>query len=170
MKEKVMFFLFTYPAGILLGIGLLLLRAFRRIKILHLERLPRWKRKIIVVSNHPSLLEPMLLPALFFRSYLFHPFKYAPWSVPDRRNYYDKWYWFFARPRLIPVERGNNRAGMKVLFSDIITIPSPSLRTSSPDILSRYPIPTSFPDILSRQQPIKDHTPNNCHGNYSEYG
>jgi len=36
--------------------------------------------------------------------------------VPDRRNYYDKWYWFFARPRLIPVERGNNRAGMKVLF------------------------------------------------------
>jgi len=116
IKDKVMFLLFTYPVGILLGIGLFLLRISKRIRIMSPERFPRRKRKIIVVSNHPSLLEPMLLPALFFREYLFSPFKYAPWSVPDRHNYYDKWYWFFARPRLLPVERGNNRAGMKVLL------------------------------------------------------
>jgi len=97
----------TYPYGVLSGIIFWTLSFLNLIKIRHFERFPRRQRKLILVSNHPSLLEPLLLPALFFPDYLRHPFKFAPWSTPDKSNFYDRWYWFWARPRVIPVDRSN---------------------------------------------------------------
>jgi len=74
---------------------------------------------MIVVSNHPSLWEPLLLVGLFFKNYVFHPVRFAPWSTPDKGNYFDKWYWFFVRPRFIPVPRGKIHAEMRSLVNII---------------------------------------------------
>jgi 1-acyl-sn-glycerol-3-phosphate acyltransferase len=112
----IVFLLFTYSYGIFVGIVFHLLRLCKKIQLLHLERFPRWEKGVILVSNHPSLLEPFLLPALFFRQYLFHPFKYAPWSTPDRKNFYDPWYWFWLRPLSVPVDRRDEREELKSFF------------------------------------------------------
>ena len=117
--EKLIFISVSLPIGYLLGIIFRILCLFRIIKVSHWERFPHFKGRLVLVSNHPSLLEPILLPALFFWEYLFHPFKLAPWSTPDKQNYYDKWYWFWLRPRAIPIERrdpgGKARALVKMI-------------------------------------------------------
>lgn len=68
VTRNFLFFISTYPMGILLGLGFVFLKLIRRVKVLNWKRFPHWKRKLIVVSNHPSLLETVLLPALFFYS------------------------------------------------------------------------------------------------------
>ncbi len=114
--DKIALLLTVYTVGLLMGGLLYLLKALKRIRISHWERFPRKQSNLIVVSNHPSLVEPILLPVLFFREYIFHPFKFSPWSTPDRTNYYDKWYWFWLRPRAVPIDRDNQRKGLKALL------------------------------------------------------
>jgi len=106
----------TYPAGILLWSIFSLLKLLKRIQILHWERFPHWQGNIILVSNHPSLVEPLLLPVLFFREFFFHPFRFKPWSTPDKKNYYDPWYWFWIRPVSIPIDRTDKIGELKTLF------------------------------------------------------
>jgi 1-acyl-sn-glycerol-3-phosphate acyltransferase len=103
----------AYLAGVLLGILFCLLKMTGRVKIKNWSRFPKKPERIIVVSNHPSLWEPILVVTLFFRDYLFNPNKYAPWSTPDKRNYYDRWYWKVFKCRFIPVPRGNAREELK---------------------------------------------------------
>ena len=110
------FLAITYPLGVVLGIIFHIIRILKIIPVWHWERFPHWQRKIILVSNHPSLLEPLLLPLLFFREYFFHPFKFAPWSAPDKKNFYDPWYWFWTRPRMVPIDRNDEREELKSLF------------------------------------------------------
>jgi len=106
----------TYPYGILSGIIFWILWAFKAIRISHWKRFPYWQGNLILASNHPSLLEPFLLPALFFKEYLFHPLKFAPWSTPDSNNFYNRWYWFWLRSRVVPITRGDVREEAKSLF------------------------------------------------------
>ena len=117
-KEKIILISVIYTIGLLFGITFYLLKAFRRIRIEHKERFPRNQRGILVVSNHPSLLEPILLPHLFFSGYIRHPLSLSPWSVADKSNYYDKWYWKWLRVRLIAIDRESDkesRAGFRKL-------------------------------------------------------
>jgi len=107
--DTIVFLGITYPYGVLSGIIFQILCALRVIRVLYWERFPHRQDNLILVSNHPSLLEPFLLPALFFREYLFHPLKFAPWSTPDRGNFYNRWYWFWLRPRVIPISRNNRQ-------------------------------------------------------------
>ena len=100
-------FLLTYLYGFLSGVIFHLFRLLTIIGVRHYERFPQWGRKIVLVSNHPSLLEPLILPALFFPGYILYPNTLAPWSTPDRSNFYDRWYWFWARPRTVPVDRSD---------------------------------------------------------------
>jgi len=100
----------TIPIAFFLGVGLTFLDKMGRIRILHKERFPFWKRRLIVVSNHPSLLETVIIPILFYPEFCLNPFWYSPYSTPDKRNFYDRWYWFWARPRLIPIDRSNGRS------------------------------------------------------------
>lgn len=120
MKKTVniLTFLFlTVPIGVLCGVFFFVLKIIGQIKILHYERFPHWKRKIIVVSNHPSLLETILVPTLlFFRQYAVNPFAYAPINTPDSYNFYKRWYWAWARPVSIPIERGNKTAELRSLY------------------------------------------------------
>jgi len=115
IKEKIFLILAIYTFGVLFGIFFYLLRVLGRIKIIHKERFPKDERKILVVSNHPSLLEPILLPLLFFRQFIFHPIACTPWNIPDKANYFDRWYWSWAKARLIPVDRSSPREALKAL-------------------------------------------------------
>ncbi len=114
--DKILFVVTTYFYGAVSGIILHFLRKLGIISVKHWDRFPRWQKKMILVSNHPSLLEALFLPALFFPEYIFYPHKLGPWSTPDKKNYWDKWYYFWVRPRAIPIERGNNGAELRALI------------------------------------------------------
>jgi len=116
LLEKITAILVFYTIGVLLGIIFYSLKALRRIKVVNRKNFPHNYGNLIVVSNHPSLLEPILLPCLFFREYIFHPLKLSPWSTPDKKKYYDRWYWFWLRPRAIPIDRNDTRGGIKAFF------------------------------------------------------
>jgi 1-acyl-sn-glycerol-3-phosphate acyltransferase len=96
--------LLTFPVGIVIGATFLFMRFFRTLEISGLKNFPKQGGKIVLVSNHPSKTETILMIGLFFRKYLFRPFKHAPWTLTDRL-WYEKWIFFMIRPRLIPVDR-----------------------------------------------------------------
>lgn len=111
------FWLGVYPASIIVGVVVLLLRLIGLLRVRG-HGLPRDLKSIMMVSNHPSLWEPIVLIGLFFSEYVFRP-KRVPWSTPDQRNYVDAWYWGFFRERFIPVPRGNpagtRRARLRII-------------------------------------------------------
>ena len=129
--RKFNLWLVTYIVGPVFGVIICLLEAVRIIKFRHFNRYPIWEEKLIIVSNHPSLLEPVILPlmgfpwmnfpwvfsplwsrikpslswAKEFRKEFFLQKKLIPVSVPDKRNYYDKAYMGLIRELNIPVKR-----------------------------------------------------------------
>lgn len=116
MKEKfnklclIFYVFYVWTIGLLGGSVLLLLRILKRVEIKGYEKwksLPLLLKKnlrLLVVSNHPSLWEPLVLPFLFLRWYLFYP-SLIPFSTPDKKNYYDKWWFSLFRPVSIPIVR-----------------------------------------------------------------
>ncbi len=115
-KDKILIVLAIYTMGLLLGLFLYLLRILGWVKVEHWERFPKRQKRILVVSNHPSLIEVVLVPVLFFRDYILHPFNFTPWNVPDKKNYFDNLYWSWAKVRLIPIDRKNDRKAFKSLM------------------------------------------------------
>jgi 1-acyl-sn-glycerol-3-phosphate acyltransferase len=63
---------------------------------------------VLVISNHPSLCEPLLLPLLQFPAFL-SSLRLLPFSTPDKKNYYDKWWFYPFRRACIPIDRGNKK-------------------------------------------------------------
>ncbi len=55
-----------YVLGTIGGILICLLEAFRRIRFYNYTRLPLWEGKLILASNHPSWLDVVFLPMLYF--------------------------------------------------------------------------------------------------------
>ena len=94
--------------GIPLGILFALLVALGRIKINGYSRALRLvaRGKVIITANHPSMLETLLIPLLFFPLYLVH-LRFFVWSVPDRRllNPYIRWLFCFGR--CVTLDRSN---------------------------------------------------------------
>ena len=114
-----------------LGIFICLLEAFGRIRFLYFKRFPIWEEKLIMVSNHPSLLEPVLLPLIGFPwmnfPWVFSPVWYRikfslswltelqkefsvqkkliPANVPDKQNFYDPPYMRLFQGINVPVDR-----------------------------------------------------------------
>lgn len=111
----VVFSLFTYPVGVLIGLVFWLLRFFGVLEVKGWQNFPHWRSRVIVTSNHPSLVEPILLVGLFFHQYIFRPFKYGPWTLADKKNYYDKYP--LLQPRLIPVDRRERKGDSKSLLT-----------------------------------------------------
>ena len=108
MVDALLIILVVYTVGLFLGAMFLLLRLLRRIKVVHGERLPHWQKNMLIVSNHPSLIEPILLPNLFLIEYLLHPLRFAPMGTPDKKNFYDPWWFFWSWPVSIPIDRDNS--------------------------------------------------------------
>ena len=120
-----------------LGLLVCLLETFGRIKFLHFERFSIWEEKLIIVSNHPSFIEPVLLPLMGF-PWMNFPWVFSPlWSrikfslswfkelqkefslpkrlipanVPDKNNFYDPPYMGLFQGINIPVDRSGGAHG-----------------------------------------------------------
>lgn len=94
--------------GIPLGIFFALLLALGRIKIKGYGRAIRLiaHGKVIIAANHPSMLETLLIPLLFFPRYLVS-LRFFVWSVPDRRLLPPRLRWLFWFLRCATLDRTN---------------------------------------------------------------
>ena len=109
--ETASILLFAYPAGLIIALLGLLGRACGCIKILHSERLSCMKKldKIILVSNHPSVIDPFLIAILISLYYISNPLRHAPLIVADRLSFYDSWWFWPFRSVMVPVDRDSDR-------------------------------------------------------------
>ena len=129
--NEIRFLVVNYLFSPIVGVLFCLLEALGRIKFVHFDRFPIWEEKLIIVSNHPSLLEPVLLPFMGFpwmnfpwvfssqwsrikfslrwfsrlRKELALPKKLIPANVPDRQNFFDYGFWRLFQGINIPVDR-----------------------------------------------------------------
>jgi len=106
----------VYIIGCFLGIMLLVLRGLRIWKIEGLENLPTLEEKgdrgLLLVSNHPSLLDPLVLIGFFFPWYAFSPLRYGPWNMAEQKNY-RRGLFALMEPRLVFLDRDDPSSGMK---------------------------------------------------------
>lgn len=93
----------VYTAGLLFGVVLFLLVITGRVRVRHWQRLFA-TGPVILAPNHPSMLEPFLLLALFAPVYLVCPWL-MPWGTPDVSNFMEKKWFFFARKVCIGIAR-----------------------------------------------------------------
>ena len=111
LSEATSLLLFAYPLGLLLGLLGFIGRAFRVIKVMHSERLSCLGKldKVILVSNHPSVIDPFLVALLLAWYYALHPLKHSPLIVADRLKFYDSWWFWPFRSVMVPVDRDSDR-------------------------------------------------------------
>jgi len=116
LKERIKLFIVAWSIGLLGGLLLWLLRITTRVKVEGYDRrkLDPKDKGLILIHNHPSLWEPTLLPFLFFPWYLFSS-RFVPLSIPDKKNYHDKWWFSLFRVVCIPVERGSPKGEARAL-------------------------------------------------------
>lgn len=96
----------AYGAGLAIAVVFFALRLVGRIRVDFKDRRPRWQPRMLIVTNHPSLIEAFLLPILFFPEWVFSPTRWAPWSMPDRANQKRlSWFFWIGSARNIPVPR-----------------------------------------------------------------
>lgn len=105
MAEAVVFWAMTYPVGMLLALMLVLGRISRIIKVSGWNNIPQNDGGVLLLPNHPSLLEPILMIALFFPGYLRHPRRLGPFTMADKKNYTHKWYYAPVRSKLLTIHR-----------------------------------------------------------------
>jgi len=129
--SEIRFLFVNYMFGPVVGVLFCLFEALGRIKLIHFERFPIWEEKLIIVSNHPSLFEPVLLPFMGF-PWMNFPWVFSPqWSriklslswfsrmlkefnlpkklipanMPDRQNFFDYGFWRLFQGINVPVDR-----------------------------------------------------------------
>lgn len=118
-----MFHLLTYTLGLFLGILFCLLRFTGRVTIFNASNLRRIPQGTLIISNHPSILDGLVIPLLFFPHLLTNPSQYIPWTTLDKKNFYDAWYFLWMRfLRTIPIDRlskksGGNKEALEKIFS-----------------------------------------------------
>jgi len=77
----------VWTIGLAGGLGFLTLRFLGSVDVsgYKIEKFIPSKKGLLVIYRHPSLVEPALIPFLFFPVYLFYP-KSVPFSAPDKKN------------------------------------------------------------------------------------
>lgn len=147
--SEIKFLLSNYLIVPVLGLLICLLEACGRVRFYQFERFPLWEEKLIIVSNHPSLLEPVMLPLMGFPwmnfpwlfSRVWYRFrfslswiselqkelalrkKYVPANVPDRQNFYEGAFWKIFEGINVPVDRkggAHGRIGTVLTLKKII--------------------------------------------------
>ena len=105
LKESLDHLIGTYPAGLKIAFDSWDLEEKGVLIINGWENFPRWTPRILVVSNHQTMMDQFFLIPLFAYQYFFRPFKYGPWTMADRKNFYDNPRFRRVRSRIIPVRR-----------------------------------------------------------------
>ena len=124
MKEKLdnlIKLVALWTVGVLGGVLFSLLKIFGRIKVIGFDTKKIYpnKKGLIVAYNHPSLWEPGLIPFLFFPFFLFS-LRFTPYSTPDKRNFFDKWWFYCIRCFCIPIDRqGGRTKGLRNLIRSV---------------------------------------------------
>ena len=150
IKNKIIsetrFLTVNYIVAPILGALVCLLEALGRIKFVRFDRFPIWEEKLIIISNHPSLLEPFLLPLMGFPwmnfPWVFSPLwsrvkfslrwfkelqeefslpkKLIPANAPDKGNFYDPFWLKLLQGINIPVVRNGSAHGRIATISEIV--------------------------------------------------
>lgn len=109
--ETASILLFAYPAGLVIALIGFAGKKCGCIKILHSERLScLWNLdKVIIVCNHPSVIDPFLVAIIISWYYILSPLKHAPLIVADRLKFYDYWWFWPFRSVMVPVDRDSDR-------------------------------------------------------------
>lgn len=109
--EAAALLLLVYPLGLLLGLFFLAGRKCGAVKVFGIERLSCLKKldKKIIVSNHPSVIDPFLVAVLLFEYYAFNPWRHAPLIVADKLMFYESWWFWPFRLVMVPVDRSDGR-------------------------------------------------------------
>jgi hypothetical protein len=102
-------FTYSFALPIWLGLGVGLVRVTGRQKIVSLIK----RGNVILVANHPSLLEVIALPALFWHWLVNNHAARVPYSIADE-HFFGDCCWLQRSCRNIPVSReGNAEAAQK---------------------------------------------------------
>ncbi len=104
IKRELLIWTIAFPLYLVSIVFFFGLRLFNCVVIHGWKNIPFWPKRLIIVSNHPSLWEPVLLNYLYCAQTLIWPFKFVPYSTPDLNNY-NKWYWDLIKGRFIFVPR-----------------------------------------------------------------
>jgi len=120
--KKLKLFLAVWTVGLFFGFVFRILKLTKRVEVFGYENLLKYfeefapkNKPLIVMPNHPSLWEPGLLPFLFFPQYL-TSLRFVPFSLPDKKNFFDKNWFAPFRAVCVPIERGNRREELKTIF------------------------------------------------------
>ncbi len=104
--------------GIPLGLLFFVLLALGRVRIRGYFRAVRLvaRGKVIIASNHPSMLETFLIPLSFFPLNLVL-LRFFIWSVPDRRLLPPRLRWLFWLMRCITVDRSERNKNNRTFYA-----------------------------------------------------
>ncbi len=86
--EMVIFLVLVYTLVLLLGFLFILLRLMGRIKVTGSRNLKKSKRGTLLISNHGSIVDSLVIASLYFPGFLVNPIKDFPWNTPDKKNFY----------------------------------------------------------------------------------
>ncbi|MDO8424785.1 MAG: lysophospholipid acyltransferase family protein [bacterium] len=116
MRERLRILFLVWTIGLVGGLIFMVLRVTGRVKIsgFNRKKLKLGEKGLIVISNHPSLWEPGVIPFLFFPGYLFS-LRLVPVSVVDKADYYNSGWFSPFRFACLPVERRNTKEEMKAM-------------------------------------------------------
>ncbi|HEY4476144.1 MAG: hypothetical protein UY78_C0015G0002 [Parcubacteria group bacterium GW2011_GWA1_53_13] len=121
--------------GLVGGFIFFFLKMFRVVEVRGYER---WKfeskdgKGVLLLHRHSSMRETVFLPMILSREYMRHPLK-SPCGTPDSKNYYDKWWFFIARPIAISVPRGNQYGQMRALREMLCALQSGRIIILAPE-------------------------------------
>ena len=120
----ILFFIYPFALvwGLLFLLGSLRVRGRCKFLITGYEHLLAIREQTILVSNHPSVIDPFIVAALLIPKFLAHPIRFCPRIVADKKIFYDKWFMFWLRPIMIPVDRGDRRSEATSLITIIRAI------------------------------------------------
>ena len=108
--------IYLWIIGLVGGSLFWLLRKTKRIEVYGYEKrkFNVEKTGLVLITNHRSLWEPVILPFLLFPWFLFSS-KFIPYSLPDWENFYKKWWFWPFRPACVPIKRGDRRAELETI-------------------------------------------------------
>ena len=115
-KDKIKWLILAWTIALFGGIVFWLLRLTKRNQVKGCKdiKLNSKPEGLILAHNHPSLWEPILLPFLFFPKFLFN-LNFIPFITPDRRNFFEKWWFLPFRQVCLPIPRGDFSGEIKIL-------------------------------------------------------